>query len=200
MEFQTERLILRAWKESDAESLFKYACNPAVGPSAGWPVHKNIEESLDVIKNVLCGKECFAVCLRSDDMPIGCVELILNECSASGKNDECELGFWLAQPFWGQAIMREAAGKLILHAFEDLHMKKIWCSYYEGNEKSEKIQHRLGFEFVESCKNVDVPLLNEQRTVYKNCLTREKWEMCRNFSLILMALLGSAGSFVRNAV
>ena len=56
MEFQTERLILRSWKESDAESLFKYACNPSVGPSAGWSVHKSIEESLCVIKNVLCGK------------------------------------------------------------------------------------------------------------------------------------------------
>ncbi len=201
MEFQTERLILRSWKESDAESLFKYACNPSVGPSAGWPVHKSIEESLGVIKNVLCGKECFAVCLRSDDMPIGCVELILNDASDSaGNSDECELGFWLAQPFWGQSIMSEAAGRLILHAFEDLHMKKIWCRYYEGNEKSEKIQHRLGFDFVESCKNVEVPLLKERRTVYKNCLTREKWEMRRNFSIALMSLLGSAEAFAGIAV
>ena len=32
----TERLILRPWKESDAESLYKYAKDPAVGPIAGW--------------------------------------------------------------------------------------------------------------------------------------------------------------------
>ncbi len=40
MEFITERLILRPWKETDAESLFKYAKDPDVGPIAGWPPHR----------------------------------------------------------------------------------------------------------------------------------------------------------------
>ena len=31
---QTERLILRAWQESDAEALYKYAQNPNIGPIA----------------------------------------------------------------------------------------------------------------------------------------------------------------------
>lgn len=39
MEFKTERLIIRPWKESDAASLYEYAKDPAVGPIAGWPVH-----------------------------------------------------------------------------------------------------------------------------------------------------------------
>ena len=33
----TERLILRPWSEDDAPSLYKYACDPAVGTIAGWP-------------------------------------------------------------------------------------------------------------------------------------------------------------------
>lgn len=56
MEFITERLILRPWKETDAESLFKYAKDPDVGPIAGWPTHKSIDESRDVIKNVFVGQ------------------------------------------------------------------------------------------------------------------------------------------------
>lgn len=32
---KTQRLILRKWEESDAESLFEYAKNPDVGPVAG---------------------------------------------------------------------------------------------------------------------------------------------------------------------
>ena len=52
---ETERLILRKWKETDAESLFEYAKDPDVGPIAGWPPHNSVEESLDVIRNVaLC--------------------------------------------------------------------------------------------------------------------------------------------------
>ena len=45
---KTERLILRRWEDSDAESLFEYAKDPDVGPIAGWPAHQSIEESRDV--------------------------------------------------------------------------------------------------------------------------------------------------------
>jgi len=46
---ETERILLRHWQESDAESLFKYASNPDVGPRAGWPAHKSEEESREII-------------------------------------------------------------------------------------------------------------------------------------------------------
>ena len=46
---ETERILLRYWQESDAEALFKYASDPDVGPRAGWPVHKSVEESREII-------------------------------------------------------------------------------------------------------------------------------------------------------
>lgn len=45
MVFETERLILPRWKESDAEELYKYASHPDVGPIAGWAVHTSVENS-----------------------------------------------------------------------------------------------------------------------------------------------------------
>ena len=50
MILHTERLILRPWTEDDAESLYEYAKDPEVGPIAGWPPHKSVGESKDVIK------------------------------------------------------------------------------------------------------------------------------------------------------
>lgn len=32
---ETSRLILRPWHETDAEALYKYAKDPAIGPIAG---------------------------------------------------------------------------------------------------------------------------------------------------------------------
>ena len=49
---ETERVLLRPWHDSDAESLFKYASDPDVGPRAGWPPHKSVEESLEIIRTV----------------------------------------------------------------------------------------------------------------------------------------------------
>ena len=45
MVIHTERLTLRPWRETDAASLFTYASDPDVGPAAGWPPHRGIEES-----------------------------------------------------------------------------------------------------------------------------------------------------------
>ena len=57
MIFETDRLILRPWTKDDAESLFQYAKDPAVGPIAGWPVHTSVENSRDIIKDVLSAEE-----------------------------------------------------------------------------------------------------------------------------------------------
>ena len=76
MEFTTERLILRPWKDEDAESLFEYAKDPKVGPIAGWPVHTSVENSLDIIRNVLSAPETYAICLKSDNKAIGSVGLM----------------------------------------------------------------------------------------------------------------------------
>ena len=60
MILETERLILRPWKEDDAESLYKYAKDPEVGPIAGWPVHTSVENSREIIKSVLSADETYA--------------------------------------------------------------------------------------------------------------------------------------------
>ena len=49
---ETDRILLRPWLESDAETLFKYASDQEVGPHAGWPPHQSMEESLEIIRNV----------------------------------------------------------------------------------------------------------------------------------------------------
>ena len=141
---ETQRLILRKWTEEDAESLFEYAKDPEVGPITGWPPHKNVEESKNVIRNVLNGAECYAICRKENNIAIGSIELILNShTDMTERDDECELGYWLGQPFWGKGYMPEAAGELLRHGFEDLGMTAIWCGYYDGNQKSKRVQEKL---------------------------------------------------------
>ena len=76
MELTTERLLLRPWKESDAESLYQYAKDERVGPIAGWPAHRSVEESREVIRDVFMQEGVFAVTLKGDDTTIGCIGVI----------------------------------------------------------------------------------------------------------------------------
>lgn len=49
----------------------------------------------------------------------------------TSRDDECELGYWLGEPFWGRGYMPEAAGALMKRGFEELGMSTIWCGYYD---------------------------------------------------------------------
>ena len=175
-QLETERLLLRHWEASDAESLYDYARNPAVGPIAGWPPHKSVEESRDVIKNVLNGAEAYAVCLKTDGKAIGAIELKLNgHTDLTDRDDECELGYWRGQPFWGQGIIPEAVRELLRHAFEDCGMTKVWCGYYDGNTKSKRVQEKCGFTYQWTTKDIDVPLMHEKRTGHVSCMTKDDY-------------------------
>ena len=173
---ETERLILRRWEDGDADCLYEYAKDPDVGPIAGWPAHQSIEESRDVIKNVLNGKEAYAICLKTDNKVIGAIELKLNgHTDMTERDDECELGYWLGKPFWGQGIVPEAVMEILRHAFEDCGMQKVWAGYYDGNTKSKRVQEKCGFRYQWKSEGVDVPLMHEKRTGHVSSMTKEQW-------------------------
>ena len=178
---ETKRLVLRRWNEDDAGDLYKYAADPAVGPIAGWPAHQSIDESRYVIRNVFNGKEAYAVCLKEDGKAIGAIELKLNgHTDMTDRDDECEMGFWLGKPFWGQGIMPEAVKEMLRHAFEDLRMSKVWIGYYEGNTRSKRVQEKCGFRYQYTSENVDVPLMREKRTGHVSLMTKTEWTTARS--------------------
>ena len=174
----TKRLILRRWKESDAADLYTYAKDPAIGPAAGWQPHKSVAESRDIIKTVFGGPEAYAVCLKEDGKAIGAIELMRGGSSVNKlkNNDECELGYWIAKPFWGQGLIPEAAKEMLCRAFEDLKMSKVWGGYYDGNEKSKRVQEKLGFKYQYTRNDVFVPAFDETRTEIMSCITKEEWK------------------------
>ena len=180
MTLKTERLILRRWEDNDAESLFEYAKDPDVGPIAGWPAHQRIEESRDVIKNVFNGKEAYAICLKTDNIAIGAIELKLNgHTDMTEQDDECELGYWLGKPFWGQGIVPEAVKEMLRYAFEDIGMTRVWVGYYEGNVKSKRVQEKCKFRYQWRSEDVDVPLMHEKRTGHVSSMTKDQWQWDR---------------------
>ena len=177
MTMETARLILRPWRREDAEDLYEYARDPAVGPAAGWPPHTSVEKSRDIIRDVLSAPETYAVCLKETGRPIGSIGLKIGDATdMTDLADECELGYWLGKPYWGQGLIPEAAGALLRRAFEQLGMHAVWCGYYDGNEKSRRVQEKLGFVYHHTTESMEVPLLNEIRTGHVSLLTKDAWE------------------------
>lgn len=176
MILKTDRLMLRPWREEDAEQLYKYAKDPKVGPIAGWPVHTDVENSRQIIKGVLSAEETYAVELKSEGVPIGSIGLMIGSKSKiTTGNDEAEIGYWIGVPYWGQGLIPEAVREVMRHGFEDLGLKVIWCGYFDGNEKSWRVQEKCGFKYHHTKKDIKLSLINEIRTEHITCITKEQW-------------------------
>ena len=172
----TDRLILRPWREEDAEQLYKYAKDREVGYPAGWPAHTSVENSREIIKTVFSAPETYAVC-KKDGSPIGSIGLKLNGYTdMTERDDECELGYWIGKEFWGQGLIPEAAKALLAYAFDTLGMRSVWCGYYDGNERSKRVQEKLGFLYQHATEGLEVSLLGEIRTGHLMLLTKERWQ------------------------
>lgn len=176
MELTTGRLLLRPWKESDAESLYEYAKDPEVGPIAGWPVHTSVENSREIIREVLSAEETYAVCLKENGSAIGSIGLMVGNASNLCLPDtEGEIGYWIGVPFWGQGLIPEAVKELLRHGFEDLNLERIWCGYFEGNVKSKRVQEKCGFIYHHTNADIYWKLMDDIRTEQVTCISREDW-------------------------
>ena len=176
MQLETKRLFLRPWLPSDAESLYEYAKDPAVGPIAGWPPHTSVENSRQIILDVLSADEIYAVCQKEDNRAIGSIGLMIGSASNLNLTDtEGEIGYWIGVPFWGKGLIPEAAKELIRHGFEDLKLEKIWCGYFDGNIKSKRVQEKCGFVYHHINKNIHWELMDDIRTEHITCLTRDNF-------------------------
>ena len=78
--------------------------------------------------------------------------------------------------YWGHGFVPEAARELLRHAFEDLKLVRIWCGYYDGNEKSKRVQEKLGFKYQWTTGDAPVPQMGETRKGHVSLLTKDEWE------------------------
>lgn len=171
---QTDRLILHPWCDDDAPALFELARDPRVGPAAGWRPHTSVEESRQIIRDVLAGSCTFAAFRRMDGGLAGCFGLTPSSASDVASAGEAELGYWLGVPFWGKGLATEASRELVRYGFDELGLSAIWACYYDGNERSHRVMEKLGMTYVDS-KECDVPLLGERRLEHRMRLPRDRF-------------------------
>ena len=180
MILETGRLILRRWEEADAEELYQYAKDPAVGPIAGWPPHTSVENSREIIRDVLTAPETYAVVLKETGKPVGSIGIMFGKNgNAPMGGQEAEIGYWIGVPYWGQGLIPEAVRELLRRCFEDLNCTAVWCGYYDGNLKSKRVQEKCGFRYHHTEKDKLCELMGDIRTEHFTYLTKENWEKRR---------------------
>lgn len=144
---ETERILLRPWREEDAEALYRHASDPEVGPRAGWSPHKSVDESRNIIRTLFANDHTWAIVQKESREPIGCICYYTPDESNIGifPND-AEVGYWVARPYWNRGIATEALQLLIDYCFRQRGFRTLWADYFPDNQASGRVMQKCGFK------------------------------------------------------
>ena len=174
---ETERLILRAIEVSDAADFFEYAKSPNVGPHAGWKPHESLEETEDIIRDLFMPNDSFAIVLKETGKMIGVIALEHDKRRPDIASKE--IGYSLAEEYWGRGIMTEAAKAVIDYAFTDKELEVIAICTSRVNERSARVIEKCGFTYEGVTRRCYLTYDNEARDSRAYSLLREEWEAQR---------------------
>ncbi len=141
---ETERLILRPWRESDLADFYEYSKNPNVGPNAGWKPHECMAESEAILLDFIKRQEVWAVEYKKEGKPIGSLGL-----HKDGKRDADVkakmLGYAFGESHWGMGLCTEAARRAIRYVFEETDAQILSVYHYPFNQRSRRVIEKCGF-------------------------------------------------------
>ena len=161
-------------EDEDAGALFAHAKNPNVGPHAGWKPHETPEESLKIIETLFMPNNTWALSLKENGEIIGSIGLEPDK-RRPGVNSK-ELGYWLAEPYWGRGLMTEAANAVIDFAFKKLPLELLAVCTGPKNDRSKRIIEKCGFIYEGTERKSYRTYNGEIRDSKCYSLLREEWE------------------------
>lgn len=170
---ETERLRLTPWSTKDAEALFAYASNEAVGPPAGWKPHESVGESTEIIRTIFMKNLVWKICLKETGQIIGSVGLEPDKRRDGIRSKE--MGYSLGYDYWGNGYMTEAATKVKEYAFEELDLEVLAIQTGPENLRSQSIIKKLGFVYEGKLRKAYKVYTGFDRDVLVYSITRDEW-------------------------
>lgn len=88
----------------------------------------------------------WAVELKETGEAIGCVGYLPAECSNLDiESDQCEVGYWIAKPYWNKGLCTEAMHAVVDYCFNFKGFSVLWGDYFPENPASGRVMEKCGF-------------------------------------------------------
>ena len=141
------QITLRPWQKTDDLALVKYANNPKV---SAWLIDSfPYPYSLDDAHWWLSNHPTINFAIDHRAEAIGGIGITLKE---DIYRKTAQLGYWLAEPFWGKGIMTEAVSLMVKYVFANYDIERIQAGIFDANPGSMKVLERAGFTKEGICK------------------------------------------------
>lgn len=135
MQVTTKRLVIRPFKESDADALYSYTSNAKT-------MHYLPEEPFtrqEVACFIANKNEAYAVVLQASDTLIG--HIVFERYFG---DHSYEIGWVFHQDYWGKGYATEAAAAVLTYGFEEMGLHRVVATCQPENHASYRIMEKLG--------------------------------------------------------
>lgn len=137
---------LRKWRMEDAQSIAYHANNKKIADNLrnAFPHPYTQKDAEAFIAACLDADEHtkYFRAISVDGVAVGSIGVFLKDdvyCRSA------ELGYWLAEAFWGKGIMSAAVARICRHAFDTYDIVRIFAEPFAGNTASRKVLENAGF-------------------------------------------------------
>lgn len=135
---------LRPWTVADAPSLVKYANN--------YTIAKFLTDQFPHPYTLDNANAFIAFATKDDPMHIFAIEVNGEAAGGIGIHPQAdiyrknaELGYWLAQPFWGHGIITAAVKQMVDFAFATYDITRVFARPFGTNQASQRVLEKAGF-------------------------------------------------------
>jgi ribosomal-protein-alanine N-acetyltransferase len=177
MHLETERLILRDFRNNDWEALHELYMKPETvqyNPS-GYPENEAASRAMVAgwvhqANNATREKYTAAIITKTDSGFVGVISLDLGD----HKYRRGEIWYKLLPDCWGQGLATEATKAMLAFGFEQLHLHRIECGCSIHNIASYKVMEKVGM-IREGIKRKVLPLDNDWHDAYLYAILEEEY-------------------------
>jgi len=154
-QLETERLILRCFREEDAVDVFNgWETDPDVARYMMWESHNDLERTKSWIAGEIDNIDRedwyrWAVVKKDNGELIGTCLIYFNKEESS-----YVVGYNLSKKFWNSGYTTEAMKRIIEFARDDLKLDSITGSHSVDNPVSGKVMEKIGMEYYQECDYV----------------------------------------------
>lgn len=139
---------IRKWKLSDAKDLAKALSNRKVQDNLrdGLPYPYLEQDANDYISSMLSANEndTFAFAITIDDKTIGSIGVFRQQ---NIHRQTAEMGYYIAEEYWGKGIMTEAVKQICEYVFEHSDIIRIYAEPFSCNMGSCRVLEKAGFQY-----------------------------------------------------
>lgn len=145
---------IRKWEFSDAADLAAALSNKKIQNNLrdGLPYPYTVQDGIDFISDMLSTdeNETFAFAITVDNIVIGSIGVFRQ---GNIHRQTAELGYYIAERYWGKGIVTEAVKQICEYVFSQSDIIRIYAEPFAYNTASCRVLEKAGFQYEGTLRN-----------------------------------------------